>query len=325
MAGPVLITGALGQDGRLLAERLAAAGRRVIGLVRPEQADCEAAPCPLVTTDLGDPAAVEALVADLAPAHIFHLAAVHHASDVPLTASGALWRAMTETNTLATTFFIQAILARAPACRLVYAASSQMYRPGAADRDIDEKTERDPSTWYGLTKAWSMDAIRFARERYGLHGSTAILFNHESKYRPEAFISRKITTTAARIRLGLAESLHVRNIGARADWCAAEDVVSALERMAEATVPDDYVVGSGRLSSVREMVTAAFAAAGLPAATPVDSDEDAPRPALRADGAKIRTALGWEPGLDLAGMIRRMVEADLARLSASAPSREGTP
>ncbi len=327
----VLITGALGQDGSLLAERLAAEGHRVIGLVRPGQGSGAIPPAvppagaaagiEPVGIDLGDPAAIDTLVEAVRPDRVFHVAAAHHASDVPLTADTVVWRAMTTVNFLATTFLIQAILARAPQARLVYAASSQMYRPAPGGALVDEDSHRDPPTYYGLTKSWSMDAIRFARERHGLHGSTAILFNHESPRRPEAFVSRKIAVAAAGIKLGLAEGLRLRNIGAEADWCDAEDVVDALVRMGEAGTPDDYIVGSGTLVPVRSMVEAAFDAAGLDWRRHVACDEDVPRPAVRANPGKIGRQLGWSPRTGITDVLRRMVAADLARLSAAAPPR----
>lgn len=312
----ILVTGALGQDGALLSERLAGEGHRVIGLVRPERTST---PVPtgieLVGIDLGDPAAIDALIRTTRPDRVFHLAAAHHASDVPLTADTAVWRAMTTVNTLTTTFLIQAILTQAPAARLVCAASSQMYRPAAGGALVDEDSRRDPQTYYGLTKSWAMDAVRFARERHGLHGSTAILFNHESPRRPEAFVSRKITLTAARIRLGLADGLHLRNIGAEADWCDAEEAVDAMLRMGDAATPDDYVIGSGALVPVRAMVEAAFAAAGLEDWTRwVSSDEDAARPTLRANPAKIGRQLSWAARSSITDVLRRMVASDLARL-----------
>lgn len=324
-ARPVLITGALGQDGRLLAERLIADGRTVVGVVRPERQNA-AAPFALVGRDIADPAAVEAMVAEFKPAAVFHIAAVHHASDAAPGADPAHRRAMTATNFAATTHFIEAIARTAPDCRLVYAASSHMYRPDAtADRIIGEDDPRDPPSWYGLTKSWSMDALRFARQTCGLHASGAILFNHESPLRPEAFVSRKITRAAARIALGSTERLRLRNIGARADWFDAEDAADALARMADAPAPDDYVVGSGTASCVRDMAAAAFDAVGLDWTRHVDADADVASPTLIADSGRLRRQLGWRPRADLTTLIRRMTAADMQDLTAgaAAPSPVG--
>lgn len=314
MNGTVLITGALGQDGRLLAGCLIAEGHDVVGLVRSGRADGRPAPCRLVETDIGDADAVDRLVRALRPGRIFHIAAAHHSAEVPLAANPELWRAMTAVNHLATTFLIQAILSHVPQCRLVYAASSQMYRPGEVDRAIDETSPRDPGTYYGLTKMWAMDAIRYAREQFGLAGSTAILFNHESPLRPESFVSRKISTAAARIRRGAKERLELRNIGARADWFAAEDAVDAMVRMSLAEYPHDYAVGSGRASSVRDLLDAAFSAVDLDWRDHVVARSDIAQPTLVADTGKLGDNLGWVPREDICDTMSRMTRADLAAL-----------
>lgn len=311
---PILITGALGQDGRLLAERLLRDGRRPVGVVRLGREETPAA-FPLVACDLADAAATDALLEEFHPAALLHVAAVHHASDAAVGGDPAYLRAMTATNFTAVVHFIQGVARIVPDCRLVYAASSHMHRPDPrADRIIGEDAPRDPPSWYGLTKSWSMDALRHAREAMGLHASGAVLFNHESPLRPEAFVSRKISRAAARIALGSDERLRLRNIGARADWFAAEDAADAMLRMADADAPGDYVVGSGRASCVRDMAEAAFAAVGLDWADHVDADADDPRPTLIADPARIGRRLGWRAGVGLPALIRRMVDADLRDL-----------
>ncbi|PWC40136.1 GDP-mannose 4,6-dehydratase [Azospirillum sp. TSO22-1] len=315
MDGTVLITGALGQDGWLLARRLVEEGHEVVGLVRPGSAGGRPAPCRLAEIDLGDAAAIDRIVRELRPARVFHIAAAHHSAEVPLAADPELWRAMTTVNHVATTLLIQAILGHAPECRLVYAASSQMYRPGDADRVIDAASPRDPATYYGLTKMWAMDAIRYAREQFGLRGGTAILFNHESPLRPESFVSRKISAAAARIRRGLARRLELRNVGARADWFAAEDAVDAMLRLSLAGRPADYAVGSGRASGVRDLLDAAFSAVGLDWREHVDAQSDIDRPTLVADVAPIGRDLGWAPREDIRDTLRRMALADLDALA----------
>lgn len=314
LAGTAIVTGVLGQDGRLLADRLAAAGWRVVGVVRPERLG-EPAPCPLAALDLADPVAVEAFVGALKPERIFHVAAVHHSSEGPPGGDPLLWRAMTAINFLATTHLIQAIARQAPACRLVYASSSQTQRPGEADRRVAAGDPREPPTYYGLTKSWAMDAIRFARERHGLFAAAAVLFNHESPARPESFVSRRISLGAARIRLGLADRLTLRNIGARADWFDAGDAVDALMRVAEADEPGDVAVGSGTASSVRDLLEAAFTHLGLDWRAYVTYDEDRHTPALIADTTAARERLGWIPATPITQTIQRMAKADLATLS----------
>ena len=135
---------------------------------------------------------------------------------------------MFTTNTAGVHGVLAALKQHAPACRLVYAASSHMYRPGAVNRMVAAGDARDPINYYGLTKSWAMEAIGFARRHQGLAAGAAVLFNHESPLRPESFLSRKLSIAAARIALGLDREVAVRNIGAFADWFDAEDAVDAL-------------------------------------------------------------------------------------------------
>lgn len=316
----VLIAGAAGQDGRLLAGRLVAEGRRVIGLVRPERLGAPDLPCPCVSLALDDSDAMAALVEAVRPDRFFYLAAAHHSSEGPALPDPDLQRAMVATNLVGVTAAIRAILRHAPACRLVYAGSSHMHRVGDQDRAVDADSPRDPVNYYGLTKSWAMDAIRFARDQQGLFGGTAILFNHESPLRPASFLSRKLSVAAARIKAGLAESVSIRNIGAKADWFDAEDAVDAMIRMADADTPADHAIGGGALTGVRDLAAAAFAAAGLDWTRHVTWEADLTRPALYADIRQTREALGWTPRTDLGALMRRMVEADLARIAATRPA-----
>ncbi len=316
MRQTVLIAGAAGQDGRLLAARLTAQGHRVVGLVRPDRLGRpDALPCAGVSVALDDANAVADLVAALQPDRFFYLAAVHHSSEGPAVPDPDLQRAMTATNMVGVTVAIRAILQRAPRCRLVYAGSSHMFRPGAQDRAVAAQDARDPVNYYGLTKSWAMDAIRFAREHQGLVGSTAILFNHESPLRPLSFLSRKLSVAAAGVKAGLTEGVSVRNIGAKADWFDAEDAVEAMIRMANAETPMDLAVGAGSLTSVRDLTAAAFAAAELDWTRHVTWEADEARPALFANVVSMRSALGWTPRHDPVALMRRMVEADIARLA----------
>lgn len=312
-----LITGALGQDGGILCDQLRRDGWEVFGIVRPERVG-ESAGCRLLGVDLTDPLAVDAVIEQIKPEQVFHVAAAHHAADASSAADAALWRMMTTINHALTTWLIQSLRRHAPQARLVYAASSQMYGVGAADLRINEETPYNPATYYGLTKTWSMSALRFAREQLGLHASGAILFNHESIRRPEAFVTRKISRTAAAIKLGRADKLELRNIGARADWFSAEDAVEAMLRMAGAATPGDYVVGSGRASSVIDLLSAAFAAVDLDWRDYVRPLANTPGPALVAEPMRIGRELGWAAQDDIGAIMRRMTAFDLAELVSAA-------
>jgi GDPmannose 4,6-dehydratase len=316
MAEAVLVTGALGQDGRLVAERLP--GARIVGVVR----DAKAAPpagagfAELVSLDLTDPEAVASLVRRVRPSRLFHLAAAHHGSEGPAF-DPALLQAMLRTNFLSTAALASAVLQHAPGCRFIHAASSQMYTPGAVHSDVSEATPRQPATYYGHTKSWSMDYVGLMRDRHGLHGASAILFNHESPRRASSFISRKLTLAAAAAARDRSSKVAVRNIGAMTDWSAAEDVADALIAMSQAERPADYVVGSGTLRKVAELAEIAFRCAGLDWRAHVTYERDETPSALRADSGAIRAALGWRPRVPFEAMIERMVDADRTLLDHS--------
>lgn len=307
------IVGALGQDGRLLAEHLRAAGAPVVGIARPGATPAEPAPVPLLALDVDDAAAVETAVAEHRPRRVFYLAAVHHSAEGPPVDPSVLWPAMVRTNCRGVAHMLRALRRAAPDCRLVFAASSQMYSPDGTDLVVDEATARRPSTYYGHTKAWSQDAIAEARA-HGLGAATAILFNHESPLRPPSFLSRKVTRAAAAIARGSRERLEIRNLGGRADWSSAADVVDALVRMADGE-PRDYVIGSGRLHSVEDLLACAFGHVGLDWRDHVDGARRVVQPAVVADPSRLIAERGWRPAQDFPALIRAMVDADLAALS----------
>jgi GDPmannose 4,6-dehydratase len=314
MSRTALIFGALGQDGRLLAKRLSAAATTVVGVVRPGSVADTVAPHRLIELDVADTDAVGALVEQQRPDQIFYLAAVHHSAEAAPTDRLALWPAMARTNCLGVVNTIRAVLRYRPDCKLIFAASSQMYMAADGDLSVDEATPCQPRTFYGETKAWSMEAVRFARAQEGLRGGTAILFNHESPLRSPSFISRKITRAAAAIKLGQEQRLTVANLHGRADWSSAEDVVDALMRMGNMDVPADYVIGSGQLRTVEQMLDCAFRHVGLTWRDHVDSGEPRAAPAVYADTTRIQTELAWKPAHDFETWIRAMVDSDLSTL-----------
>lgn len=300
MSRPILITGAGGQDGWYLGRDCLALGHRVIGLVRPG-AEGRVAPGVLALGyDIaGDPEGLSALIAGLLPRRIYHLAAAHHSSEG---ASAALDATMVAVNHRASLALIRGVLAHVPDCRLIFAGSSQMFTPADPPLVVDETTPARPATFYGVTKAWSREAITWARDRHGLLGGTAILFNHESPRRGPAFVTAKIARAAAR-----GEKLHLFNLGARVDWSAAEDFSRAFIRIADDDVPPgDFVFGSGQLHSVTDFAAAAFAAAGRDWRDHLTADQTQTGPALVANPARLR-ALGWQPRHGLADLAAMML------------------
>lgn len=321
-AKTALITGAHGQDGTLLSERLIGLGYRVVGVVREtaRSARTHANGVEFSSADLCDPAAMRALLEKWQPDEIYHLAARHHSTEESTADSqaGAL-QGMLATNFTSTQTLALAVLATGAKPSLVFAGSSQMYTAAGADDRVCELTPRRPSTFYGRVKSWSAELLAELRADFGLRVSTAILFNHESPLRRGQFVSRKITQAAAAIRMGQPARLEVLNSHARADWCSAADAVRALHLMATAPVARDYVVASGSLHSVEDLLDQAFGHCGLNWREHVVAREAREQPALYGDPTLIEAELGWRRSLSFERMIGEMVDHDLRLLGAGVP------
>ncbi len=316
-----LITGARGQDGQYLAELLRSRGAAVTGIDRAERLAGSALPASLegvtlASIDLTDSAAVRGLVADLRPSVVFHLASM---SFVP-----ASWDDPVGTSAFTVASAVQlldAIRHVDPEIRYVGAASAEIFGQ-PADSPQDEDTPVRPTTPYGAAKAHAHFLTQMYRAHYGLHCSSAILYNHESPRRPPEFLPRKVSRAAAAIKLGLQDELVLGNLEARRDWSFAGDVVRALQLMTVADEPGDYVVATGQTHSVLDLVRLAFAHVGLDNEDYVRTDPSLLRGAgdaslLVGDATRARASLGWEPEVDFASLVAMMVDADVQEFSAS--------
>jgi len=202
----------------------------------------------------------------------------------------------------------------APQCRFYFAGSSEMF--GRAEEvPQNEKTRFHPRSAYGISKVAGFELTRNYREAYGLHASSGILYNHESLRRGYEFVTRKITSHAVRIKLGLARELPLGNLEAKRDWGHAREYVKAMWLMLQQPVPGDYVVATGENHSVRELAEMAFSYVGLDYSDYVTVDAGLFRPAevdvLQGDASLARRVLGWKYELSFADLVREMVEEDL--------------
>jgi GDPmannose 4,6-dehydratase len=213
---------------------------------------------------------------------------------------------------------LEAARIAAPGARFYQASSSEMY--GMIQAPVqDETTPFYPRSPYAAAKLYAHWMTVNYRESFGMHASSGILFNHESPLRGIEFVTRKITDGVARVKLGLADTLALGNLDARRDWGHAADYVRAMWLMLQQEQPGDYVVATGRSTSVREFCRLAFAHVGLDWERHVVTDPAFLRPAevdvLRGDAARARRVLGWAPEITLEEMVAEMVEADLRRLA----------
>lgn len=302
-----IITGAQGQDGKLLRALLEANGHEVLGITRPRGNLSRGGQ----ELDLCDRRAVEEVVAAFQPDQIYHLAACHHSSEQ--VGSPALDQEMVRTNFSAVETILAAIMTKRPTCRVLLAGSSQMYsRVEGQTTIVDEDTKMAPSTFYGHTKAWARELLGHYRRQYGMFGVTAILFNHESSERPPRFLSRKVTRAAVRAAAGLAVNLQVRDLSVMVDWSSARDVVEGMRLMLDASEPADYVLASGQGRSVAELLDVAFRQVGLDWKVHMrgESPSRGGGGVLLGDPRRAEEKLGWRRHVGFEHMIQEMLARD---------------
>ena len=318
MTKRALITGITGQDGSYLAELLLGKGYEVIGMVRRsstvnfgriEQIQDQVT---LVQGDLLDQTSLIDIMREHQPDEIYNLAAQ---SFVPIS-----WKQPVltgEFTALGVTRMLEAMRATVPGARFYQASSSEMFGK-VHEVPQNERTPFYPRSPYGVAKVYGHWITVNYRESYSLFACSGILFNHESPRRGLEFVTRKVCHGAVQIKLGLVHDLQLGNLEARRDWGFAGDYVEAMWRMLQQESPDDYVVGTGETHSVRELCQTAFGYLDLDWQKHVTVDPKLIRPAevdlLVSDPRKVREKLGWQPTMSFEGLIRMMVDADMAHL-----------
>ena len=313
-----LITGVTGQDGSYLAEFLLSKGYRVIGMVRRTstinfdrirhiQDQIE-----IVQGDLLDQMSLHVILQEYRPSEVYNLAAQ---SFVPTSFTQPVLTG--EFTALGVTRMLEAIRIVDPTIRFYQASSSEMFGK-VVEVPQRETTPLYPRSPYGVAKVYGHWITVNYRESYNIHGCSGILFNHESPRRGLEFVTHKITHGAARIKLGLADSLRLGNLEAQRDWGYAGDYVRAMWLMLQQDAPDDFVIATGATHSVQQFVEEAFGYLDLDWRDFVVQDPKFYRPAevdlLVGDASKAGQLLGWEPTVDFRGLVRLMVDADLRAL-----------
>ena len=317
-----LITGITGQDGSYLAEHLLSLGYEVHGIVR--------------RVALEDPThhlwrllsisdrlnfhsgtlesfpALYKILRDVQPDECYHLAAQ---SFVSISFEDEF--STMQTNINGTHYLLAAIKDTAPECRFYFAGSSEMF--GMVEETPQRETTRfHPRSVYGITKVAGFELTRNYREAYNLFTCTGILFNHESPRRGFEFVTRKISSTAARIKLGLEKELRLGNIDAKRDWGFSGEYVQMMHSMLQQKNPDDFVIGTGETHSVREFLQIVFEDLNLNYEDFLVIDQRFYRPAeveiLVADPSKAREKLGWDPKVTFTEIALKMVRYDYDNL-----------
>lgn len=320
-----LITGITGQDGSYLAEFLLEKGYEVHGIVRrvaiedPEHRLWRILHLRdrlhLHAASLESLASIYRVFRAAQPDECYHLAAqsfVAYSFEDEFSTLNA--------NINGTHYVLAALRDCAPQCRLYFAASSEMFGK-VAEMPQTETTPFHPRSAYGISKVAGFHLVRNYREAYGIKASCGILYNHESPRRGFEFVTRKITSHAARIKLGLAKDVHLGNLEARRDWGHAADYVRAMWMMLQQDDPEDYVIATGEQHSVRDFAREAFEYLGLNYEDHVVVDPQLLRPAdvetLLGDAAKARERLGWSCKVSFTDLVHEMVEADLRHVQST--------
>jgi GDPmannose 4,6-dehydratase len=320
-----LITGVNGQDGSYLAELLLERGYEVHGVVRREALEDPVHRLAnirgiqdrirLHVGALDNPLSMYKIVSGVRPEECYHLASSSFVSysfedEASIVAS----------NFIATHSLLSTLKELAPECRTYFAGSSEMFG-SARSAPQNEATPFNPRSVYGISKLAAFHLARNYREHHRMFVAAGILYNHESPRRGYQFVTRKISSAVAKIKLGLARSLTLGNLDATRDWGYAPDYVRAMHAMLQRPAPADYVIATGVSRTVREFLRTAFSVVGLEYEPFVTVDPSYFRPSeaveLRGDASLARRELGWAPSTTFEDLVTEMVESDLRALRES--------
>lgn len=312
-----IITGIAGQDGSYFAELLLEKGYEVHGVVRPSKGndDCRLWRIAGITDklslhdcDLTDPEQVESLFLSVMPDEVYHLA-----SKVQPRLIFEQERNIFDVNFFGVFNLLRAIKKYKSGCRLYCAGSSLMFGV-VKESPQNEETPMNPSTPYGIAKVAAHHFVKMYREAYGIYACTGILFNHESPRRDEIFLPRKITKAVANIKAGKQEKLLLGDLETKRDWSYAGDVVESMWLMLQQRAPEDFVIGSNELHSIKDLLEIAFGYLDLNWKDYVVYDPKLLRKIeyvnLCADNRRARVMLGWAPKVKFQELIEQMVKND---------------
>jgi len=314
-----LITGITGQDGSYLSELLLKKGYEVHGIVRHVALEHPQARMWRIrhlldrihihSASMESYASLFNIISEIKPDECYHLAAQSYVSYSFEDEFSTI-----NTNLNGTHYVLSAMKRQAPDCRFYFAASSEMFGK-VKESPQDEETPFHPRSPYGISKMAGFELTRNYREGYGMFALSGILFNHESPRRGGEFVTRKVSSSAAKIKLGIENEIRLGNLDAKRDWGHARDYVKAMWLMLQQDEPEDFVIATGVSHSVEELLEAAFQHVDLDYKDYLSIDETLYRPAevniLQGDASKALRKLKWAPEISFDGLIKEMVESDI--------------
>ena len=299
-----VVVGSGGQDGQLLTKHLLAHSYQVVGIGSKD-------------IDIFDRNAVDKFLTSIRPDEIYYLAAYHHSSESVPQSDDILLQESMKVHYDGILNFLEVSSLKLPKVKIFYASSSHIY--GGSESLQNESTPYEASSVYAQTKIAGMKACHDYREQKGLHVSVGILYNHESPLRSPKFVSRKISSAVAKIKLQQEGSLELGDLDVTIDWGYAGDYVEAFWKILQLPYSDDFVVSTGVAKTLREFVEIAFSSQGFDYRKYVTLKNDiVKRQALRrvGDYSKLHKATGWKPATQFEELIKMMVQNDIELLSA---------
>ena len=306
-----IIVGVDGQDGKLLKEFLLNKGFDVIGINRFELITQHNEKVPF---SIFNAQQVKELVLSQTPSQIYYLAGFHHSSEEE-TISASIVEESYKVHVFGLLNFLEAIKTVSKNTHLFYAGSSLMFGDPKISV-VTEETKLLPKCIYGITKVAGYHTVRMYREVHKIFAVTGILFNHESNFRKEKFLSKKVIKAAVEIKKGLRKELVLGDLSSKTDWGYAPDYVKAMNLMLTDSVPDDYIIATGELHTVSDFVETVFRCLNLDYKKYVKQDISLikrKKPEFAGSNEKIYKKLGWKPSLNFEEMIRALVREEVVR------------
>lgn len=307
-----LISGICGQDGQIAAKSFSDRGHEVAGLTHKKKNENAVIPgCAAIWAwDWNDENFLTDLIENYRPDYFVNFAAYHHSSTETLK-SFENNEAMIRVNVVGLFKILKVILNSSVDTGIVHASSSQIYTAEKRGHLVDESSPAAPSTFYGFTKDSGMKMIDCYRKQYGLKGGSVIFFNHESEFRTPNFVTRTISSQIAKIKLGLTNHLELRNIGAMADFTSARDSVDAVIKMCEQDVEADYVISSGKATSIGDLVRYGFDSVELDWEEFTKFEKNETPNYLIGNNSRALRELDWCPAISMKSVMQAMVDFDL--------------
>jgi len=310
-----LITGVTGQDGSYLAEQLIAKGYDVHGIVMRSavfnrQNIDHIGQLELHYGDLTDFSSLTRILREVKPDEIYNLGAMSHV--------GISWKIPVYTaqaTGVGVLNLLEAVRVEGLKSKIYQASTSEMFSGEIGQLPQNEDTPFDPQSPYSAAKLYAHQMCHIYRKAYNMFICCGILFNHESERRGKNFVTRKITTSIANILKGKQSKIHLGNIESKRDWGYAPDYTEAMWLMMQQERPDDYVIATGELHSVKDFAKEAFQVVGKNYKDYIVIDKDYIRPSetdhLVGDASKAERVLGWKPKTTFKALVKKMVDSDL--------------